>query len=215
MEFIMKQYLFLPLSLFLFLSACQQEEPAERPNKRQNQYDKSSDEPLSEKDDEDKTDQEDEKNTDNPSDSSEDTKSQNASSKETPIITLLEKEKIDIDVSIQFNAEEKKDYIFWECSKGDQVIGYLLNKNPSIVDEPGTDRARQRICELYQVVNSRTILLSYAHFEKDFCSKKLDEHLTLKQSDDKNKGGFSCEQKEVEVLDNSNTKSFIDLQNTL
>jgi len=93
---------------------------------------------------------------------------------------------------LNINQNNADDYELWECKKADTVISYFLNKNPDTVDDEGTKRQRKRICELFRIktINNEEAnikLIQWAHYEKDWCEKKLNENLTLNDATD-----FNC-----------------------
>ena len=97
------------------------------------------------------------------------------------LILNIDKDNPDID-----------DYELWECQKTDSVFSYFLNKNPDAIDDEGTSTERKRVCELFKINtvkndDSDINLIHWAHYQKDFCEKKLTEYLTLKEE-----GGFNC-----------------------
>lgn len=85
----------------------------------------------------------------------------------------------------------------WRCTKGEDVVEYFLNQRPSHVDEEGTDRERIRICELHAVAGDREPssegeIVTYAHWEKDHCTNRLNEEVSTIQEE-----GFVCESTEL------------------
>ena len=84
----------------------------------------------------------------------------------------------------------------WRCTKGEEVIKYLLNQQPTHIDDEGTDRERIRICELHAVTGDREPssegdLIAHAHWQKDHCTNRLNEETGKIQEE-----GFVCESTE-------------------
>ena len=84
----------------------------------------------------------------------------------------------------------------WRCTKGEEVIKYLLNQQPTHIDDEGTDRERIRICELHAVTGDRELssegdLIAHAHWQKDHCTNRLNEETGKIQEE-----GFVCESTE-------------------
>ena len=59
------------------------------------------------------------------------------------------------------------------CLNGSDKIKYFINTNPSTIDDEGTERERERICELSSESKGVSQVLKYAHWERDFCEKEL------------------------------------------
>ena len=97
------------------------------------------------------------------------------------LILTIDKDNPDLD-----------DYGLWECQKTDLVVSYFLNKNPNTIDDEGTSEERKRLCELFKINTVKNNdpdikLINWAHYEKDFCEKKLTESLTAREEE-----GFNC-----------------------
>ena len=65
----------------------------------------------------------------------------------------------------------------WLCKSESEEESYILNNNPSFIDDEGTVQARQRICELFRIYQGQTELVNLAHWTKDHCAKKLKEKI--------------------------------------
>ena len=106
-----------------------------------------------------------------------------------------------VNNTIILNMDESNvdNYELWECKKEGIIISYFLNKNPDTIDDEGTDRQRKRVCELFSIKSVQdnepeVRLLYWAHHQKDWCEKNLNETLALHESEDERGGEFRCSQ---------------------
>ena len=101
----------------------------------------------------------------------------------------------------------------WLCTKEDKTYKLFVNRQRSLlrVDEPGTEKARQRICELELSKSSSsdaeessetTEIIKYAHYEWGHCVRYLNVII----NDIQNKEGFKCEKVGEEFADKEDTK---------
>lgn len=85
------------------------------------------------------------------------------------------RDKTPVVVNIPPSAKESQklsgDQI-WQCQKGSEVMKYIVNSKPVSFDGEGAE-VRQRVCELFREHKKDIKLLNYAHWERDFCAKKL------------------------------------------
>ena len=78
------------------------------------------------------------------------------------------------------------------CTKGEDTYQYYIDLSQTFVDDPGTNRARARICQLFEKRGkggdpSTGELLVYAHWERDTCMSGRDAKQVERESE-----GFSC-----------------------
>ena len=78
--------------------------------------------------------------------------------------------------------------VTWRCVAGTATVEYFVDHRPVAIDDEGTDKERRRVCELSQTFEGTTKVINYAHNEKDWCVKKLNEELTAKRN-----SNFKCE----------------------
>ncbi|MCY4321408.1 MAG: hypothetical protein OXC37_03255, partial [Bdellovibrionaceae bacterium] len=64
---------------------------------------------------------------------------------------------------------------------------YSINNNPTTIDDEGSDKERERVCELSSESKGVSQVLHYAHWENDFCEKEL-----IKIIEDQKAKGWSC-----------------------
>ena len=100
-------------------------------------------------------------------------------------------------LNIDKNNPNTDDYELWECKKTDVVVSYFLNKNPDTIDDEGTSKQRKRVCELFRIKTVKNNdpdvkIIYWAHNQKDWCEKKLNETLIVSESGDETREGFNC-----------------------
>lgn len=103
----------------------------------------------------------------------------------------------------------------WLCTKEDKTYKLFVNRQRSLlrVDELGTERARQRICEIELISKSSssdaeetsetTEVIAYAHYEWGWCVRQLNVEI----NDIQNQEGFKCEKEGEEFADEEDTKN--------
>ena len=84
----------------------------------------------------------------------------------------------------------------WRCTKGEEVVQYFLNQQPSHIDEGEDGVQKRRICELKTVQGDKDPssdgrIIAYAHWEKSSCANRLNKEAEKKQTE-----GFVCESTE-------------------
>ena len=115
-------------------------------------------------------------------------------------IKNTDKTNIDQEALLALNIDEnyQKYYKLWECRKANIIKSYFLNKSPQRIDDEGTKTERKRVCELFSIRSikdekAKVSELFYAHYEEDFCEKKLTSLLETTTSEEEKAGGFECE----------------------
>ena len=200
-ECIMKQHLFLLLlSLFLILPGCKQAPEAEE--EQALSPDQTEDSERSNRRSRRNRDKDDKKEA-----KDEDRSKEQAPGKNAEIVTnenlspdsAVEKQQqnVEIDISVQVNADSDERFTVWECLKGETSLLYVLDEDPLESHlHAGVEKAF--LCELYQIVNDEeSTSILHAHNISKHCSNRLK--LKLKEKQDE---GYSCEivPAEVEVI---------------